>query len=59
MKVIEYINSPWVYTSTNERIAIFDIKGTPRIGAELNDNNEVMASNGDSSECVGNACPIK
>ena len=59
MKVIEFINAPFVFTNTGERIAIFDIKGTPRIGCELTDNNEVVASTVDPDGCVGGQCPIK
>ena len=58
MKVIEFINPPWVYTSSNERISIMDIKGTPRINAELNDNNEVQANTLDS-DCANGSCPVK
>jgi len=58
MKVIEFINPPFVFTSNGQRISIMDIKGTPRIGSELSDNNEVLASTADL-ECISGVCPVK
>lgn len=58
MMVIEYIDSPFVYTDTGDRLEINKLKGTPRIGSHINDNMEVTSGVYDP-DCVGGSCPIK
>jgi hypothetical protein len=55
---IEFIAYPYVFTDEGTRYHIKEIKGTPRVGSEL---DEVLAilSNTANSDCVGGACPIR
>lgn len=59
---IEYIQYPFVFTDSGERIDIENIKGIPRVGAELSKINikeyEVQAVTSDS-ECVNGVCPVR
>ena len=55
---IDYINYPWVFTDTGKRYLIKEIKGTPRVGAVLDEELKVL-SNSNDSDCVSGVCPIK
>ncbi|NDL68416.1 hypothetical protein [Anaerotalea alkaliphila] len=58
---IEFIQYPYAFTNTGERVDIRTVAGHVRIGATLEpagDGYAVIGS-GDDSECVGGACPIK
>ena len=58
---VEYINYPYVYTDTGQRLEISELDGTPRVGSDLVETDgkiKVLAVTSDS-ECVGNVCPIK
>lgn len=52
---IDFIHKPFVYTNTGKRIEIDKIKGTPRVGAELSEDLEVLSANYDP-DCVGGVC---
>ena len=55
---IEFIHHPFVFTDTGKRHLIEDLTGTPKVGAELSENLEVLTNTSDEN-CVGGACPIK
>jgi hypothetical protein len=64
---IDFINFPFVYTSTGERIMIKNLNRSPSVGATLkpiekNEHGEslydVTGSDVDP-DCVGGVCPIK
>jgi len=58
---IEFINYPYAYTDTGERIEIKDISTQPNVGDQLEmvgEKYKVMASSADS-DCVSGVCPIK
>lgn len=55
---IEFINYPFVFTDEGSRHHVEDIKGTPRVGAELDGELNVL-SNVSNSDCVGGVCPIR
>lgn len=55
---IEFINYPYVFTNEGSRHHIEDIKGTPRIGAELDLELNVVSNNA-NSDCVNGVCPIR
>lgn len=42
----------------NHAIELSKIKGSPRVGVSLNDDNEVIGNNVDDS-CINGVCPIK
>jgi len=47
---IEHINFPHVFTDTGQRYNISQIKGTPRVGAMLDDDLKVI--NGVAEACA-------
>lgn len=55
---IEFINHPFVFTDAGTRHEISEIKGTPRVGAVLDDELNVLSSAMDT-DCVSGVCPIK
>jgi len=55
---IEFINHPYVFTDAGTRHEIKDIKGTPRVGAVLDENLNIVGSDVDT-DCVSGVCPIK
>lgn len=58
MKKIMYVNHPYVYTDTQERFEFKELKGKPVVGAEIDENMNIVTSNVDP-DCVGGVCPIK
>ncbi|MBN2794235.1 MAG: hypothetical protein JXR88_02430 [Clostridia bacterium] len=55
---IEFIHYPFVFTDAGTRHNISEIKGTPRVGAMLDEDLNVMF-NAEDSDCVSGVCPIK
>lgn len=55
---IEFINYPFVFTDEGSRLHVEEIQGTPRVGAELDNDLNVM-SNVTNSDCVNGVCPIR
>jgi hypothetical protein len=55
---IEFINYPYVFTDAGTRHSINEIKGTPRVGAMLDEALNVLNQAVDS-DCVNGVCPIK
>ena len=55
---IEFINYPYVFTDEGSRHHVEDIKGTPRIGAELDVDLNVLSSTA-NTDCVNGVCPIR
>lgn len=55
---IEFINYPFVFTDKGTRHEIDEINGTPRVGAELDDELNVVRSVADG-DCVNGVCPVK
>jgi len=55
---IEFIAHPYVFTDKGTRHHIKEIKGTPRIGSELDEELNVLNSNA-NSDCVNGVCPIR
>ncbi len=55
---IEFINYPYVFTDEGTRIHVEDIKGTPRVGSEIDEQMTIMNSNA-NSDCVNGVCPIR
>jgi hypothetical protein len=55
---IDYIYPPFIFTDNGKRILIKDLKGTPRIGAELSEDLEVIGTI-DNGECINGVCPIR
>jgi len=55
---IEFINYPYVFTDAGTRHNVNEIKGTPRVGAMLDQDLQVM-NNAVDSDCVNGVCPIK
>lgn len=55
---IEFINYPYVFTDEGTRIHVEDIKGTPRVGSEIDSQMTIMNSNA-NSDCVNGVCPIR
>ncbi len=55
---IEFINYPFVFTDQGSRHHVEEIKGTPRVGAELDSELNVL-SNTMNSDCVNGVCPIR
>lgn len=55
---IDFIQYPFVFTDAGSRHLVEDIKGTPRVGAELDNELNVM-SNVTNSDCVNGVCPIR
>ena len=55
---IDFINYPFVFTDAGTRHEISEIKGTPRVGAILDEELNVLGSSVDS-DCVNGVCPIK
>lgn len=55
---IEFIAHPYVITDQGTRHHIKEIKGTPRIGCELDEELNVISSNA-NSDCVNGVCPIR
>jgi len=58
---IDFINHPFAFTNTGERLNIADIKGNVRIGVTLTEENGKYIVNGNNADpdCVGGVCPIK
>lgn len=58
---IEFINFPFVFTNTGQRIEISKINQHPSVGALLKENGErydVINAEVDEN-CVNGVCPIK
>lgn len=55
---VEFINYPFVFTDAGTRHHVEDIKGTPRVGSELDAELNVMNSTS-NSDCVNGVCPIR
>lgn len=55
---IEFINYPYVFTDAGTRHMINEIKGTPRVGAMLDEDLTVQNQAMDS-DCINGVCPIK
>lgn len=55
---IEFINFPYVFTDAGTRHDIKEINGTPRVGAMLDENLNVL-NNAVDSDCINGVCPIK
>lgn len=55
---VEYINYPFVFTDDGKRINVAEIKGTPRVGSELDEDLKVL-NNTTNSDCVNGVCPIR
>lgn len=55
---IEFINVPYVFTDAGTRHEIREINGTPRVGAMLDEQLNVLNNTVDS-DCVNGVCPIK
>lgn len=55
---IEFINYPYVFTDQGTRHEISEIKGTPRVGAVLDADLNVLSSAVDT-DCVNGVCPVK
>jgi len=55
---IEFINYPYVFTDAGTRHNISEIKGTPRVGAMLDETLNVLNQAMDS-DCVNGVCPVK
>lgn len=55
---IEFINYPYVFTDEGTRHEISEINGTPRVGAMLDEELNVL-NNAVDSDCVNGVCPIK
>ena len=55
---IEFINYPYVFTDAGTRHEIKEIKGTPRVGALLDAELNVLGNSMDT-DCVSGVCPIK
>lgn len=60
--IIKFINFPYVFTDTEDRIHLGDIINQPRIGDRLEYDSEIQLykvyKQGDVSECVGGACGL-
>ena len=56
--IINYIYPPFVFTDDGKRIRIDELKGTPRVGAELTEELEVL-NNIVDTDCIGGQCPIR
>ena len=52
---IDYIYPPFIFTDNGKRILIKDLTGTPRIGADLTDDLEVITSLVDA-DCMNGVC---
>lgn len=61
--IIKFINFPYVFTDTEDRIHLGDIINQPRVGDRLEYDKEIQLykvyRQGDSSDCVSGVCPIK
>jgi hypothetical protein len=55
---IEFIAHPYVFTDKGTRHNIKEIKGTPRIGSELDEELNVLSTSS-NAECVNGVCPIR
>ena len=55
---IEFINYPFVFTDEGTRHNISEINGTPRVGAML-DNQLNVLNNAVDSDCINGVCPVK
>ncbi len=55
---IDFINYPFVFTDAGTRHQINEIKGTPRVGAVLDDELNVL-SNAVDTDCINGVCPVK
>jgi hypothetical protein len=55
---IDFINYPFVFTDEGTRHQINEIKGTPRVGAMLDEELNVL-NNAVDSDCINGVCPVK
>ncbi len=55
---IDFINYPFVFTDEGTRHQISEIKGTPRVGAMLDAELNVL-NNAVDSDCINGVCPVK
>jgi hypothetical protein len=53
--IINYIYPPFIFTDDGKRIRIDELKGTPRVGAELTEKLEVLTSLVDA-DCMNGVC---
>lgn len=60
--IIKFINFPYVFTDTEDRIRLGDIVNQPRVGDRLEYDSEIQLykvyKQNDVSECVGGACGL-
>lgn len=55
---IEFINYPYVFTDAGTRHNVTEIKGTPRVGAMLDQDLQIL-NNAVDSDCINGVCPVK
>lgn len=55
---IETIVYPYVYTDTGQRYHVSEFPVTPKVGAMIDENLNVIG-NANDSECVSGVCPVK
>lgn len=57
MKIV-HVAYPYVITDKGTRHHVKEIKGTPRVGSEIDEELNVL-NNTANSDCVGGVCPIR
>lgn len=55
---IEFINYPYIFTDNGKRLNISEVNGTPRVGAMLDDQLNVL-NQAQDSDCISGVCPVK